>query len=74
MLTDIAVLSEDARLALSRAALREAAQAIAERAVLLAQEMEEGSVADLGGPEALRLFAAVIRMFSQDALVPVGNA
>jgi hypothetical protein len=73
MRAETASLSEEASLALSRNALRQAAWSIAERAELLALEMEEGRVADLGGAEALRLFAAVVRMLTDDVLVPAGH-
>jgi hypothetical protein len=68
-----ALSSEEASLLLLCAAPRQAAMSIAERAELLACEMEEGSIADLGGPEALRLLAAVIRILSENALVPAGG-
>jgi hypothetical protein len=67
-------LSEDLQIALSRAALSRAATTIAEQAEVLADEMECGALADRGGPEALRLFAAVVRLGDQDELVPAGHA
>ena len=62
MLREWHVLSDDAQLALSRQAMRRAAETIAEQAELLAQEIEFGTIDDRGGPEALRLLAAVVRV------------
>lgn len=62
MLTDWNTLTDDAQLALSRAALTHAAQTIACQAELLADEIETGTLADRGGPDALRLLAAVVRV------------
>jgi hypothetical protein len=67
-------LPEDLQLVLSREALRRAAETLADHAVLLAEEMERGTLSDRGGPEALRLFAAVVRATNQDAFGPVGHA
>jgi hypothetical protein len=58
---DWPMLSEGAQLALSRAALAQAADTIAWQAETLAEEMETGTLDDRGGPEALRLLAAVVR-------------
>lgn len=67
-------LTEEAQLVLSREALRRAAETLAEHALLLAEEMERGTLSDRGGPDALRLFAAVVRATNEDALGPVGHA
>jgi hypothetical protein len=67
-------LPDDLQLALSREALYRAAAIIAEQAEVLAEEMESGVPADRGGPDALRLFAAVIRTGCQDHLQPIGMA
>jgi hypothetical protein len=67
-------LPEEMQLVLSREALRRAAQTLAEHAELLAEEMETGTLADRGGPDALRLFAAVVRATNDDAFGPVGHA
>ncbi len=67
-------LSEDIQLALTREAMRRAAETLADHAELLASEIEQGSLADRGGPDALRLFAAVVRATQQDAFGPVGHA
>ena len=67
-------LPDEMQLALSREALRRAAETLAEHAELLAEEMDQGTLNDRGGPDALRLFAAVVRTINQDAFGPVGHA
>jgi hypothetical protein len=67
-------LPEELQLLLSREALRRAAETLAEHADLLAEEMDRGTLSDRGGPDALRLFAAVVRATNSDAFGPVGNA
>lgn len=67
-------LPEDVQLVLSREAMRRAAATLAEHAELLAQEMERGTLSDRGGPDALRLFAAVVRATNDDAFGAVGHA
>jgi hypothetical protein len=67
-------LPEEMQLVLSREALRRAAETLAEHAELLAEEMEQGTLTDRGGPDALRLFAAVVRATNDDAFGPVGHA
>jgi hypothetical protein len=67
-------LNEATQLRLSREALLRAAETIAGQAEILAGEMERGGVADHGGPEALRLLAAVIRLNGLELVEPVGNA
>jgi hypothetical protein len=54
-------LPDEVQLTLSREALRRAVSTLAQHAELLAEEMESGALSDRGGPEALRLFAAVVR-------------
>jgi len=54
-------LADHTQLTLARQALDRAAAAIAAQAECLASEMEDGTLADRGGPEALRLLAAVVR-------------
>jgi hypothetical protein len=67
-------LPEDDQLALSRAALAQAADTIADQAETLAEEMETGALDDRGGPEALRLLAAVVRALNPTAMPVVGHA
>lgn len=74
MLSDWSLLSEQLQLALSREALRRAAETIAGQAEVLAEEMEAGALADQGGPDALRLLAAVVRVNGDECLGVVGHA
>jgi hypothetical protein len=67
-------LPDETQLILSREALRRAAETLATHAELLAREMEGGALLDQGGPEALRLFAAVVRATNAEAFGPVGHA
>jgi hypothetical protein len=68
------LLTDDLQLALAREALRRAAETLAEQAELLAQEMEAGVLNDRGGPDALRLFAAVVRATQEDSFGTIGHA
>ncbi len=72
--TSWTTMPEELQLVLSREALRRAAETLAEHAELLAEEIDRGTLADRGGPDALRLFAAVVRATQQDAFGPVGHA
>jgi hypothetical protein len=74
MLSNWHQLSDKAQLALTRAALVKAAETLALQAETLAREMEAGRIRDLGGPDALRLFAAVVRINGQDGFATAGNA
>ena len=67
-------LPDDLQLVLAREAMRRAAETIAGQAEALAGEIEVGGLADRGGPEALRLLAAVVRLSARDTLVPCGSA
>lgn len=67
-------LPEAVQLLLAREAMQRAAETIAGQAETLAGEMEEGTLADRGGPEALRLLAAVVRLSARDPKVPCGTA
>ena len=58
------VLPDDLQLELARQALLCAAETLASQAECLASEMEGGTLTDQGGPDALRLFAAVVRVTS----------
>ncbi len=74
MMRDWNLLSDEVQLALSREALRRAAETIAGQAEVLAAEMEIGGLLDRGGPDALRLLASVVRVTGCEALMPVGHA
>ncbi|MCU0888241.1 MAG: hypothetical protein MUC64_09550 [Rubritepida sp.] len=65
---------DELQLVLAREALRRAAETLAEHAELLAVEMEAGTLRDRGGPEALRLFACVVRATSLDSTGTMGRA
>ncbi len=67
-------LTDESQLRLSAAALRYAATIIAEQAELIALEMDEGRLEDRGGPDALRLFAAIVRLNNREAEMAVGHA
>jgi hypothetical protein len=73
MFADWNLLSEALQIALSREALHRASTTIATQAEVLAGEMECGGLADRGGADALRLFAAVVRMEGRDDLAPAGH-
>lgn len=62
-------LSDDLQLALAEQALQRAAETIAGQAESLATEMEVGSLTDQGGPDALRLLAAVIRATNAQGMI-----
>lgn len=64
---------EDLQLALAREALLRAAETIAGHAETLAREMETGGLEDRGGPDALRLLAAVMRVTGQEIHHPAGH-
>ncbi len=74
MLTNWNILSDDLQLALSREALRRAADIIASQAETLAGEMERGGLTDRGGPDALRLLAGVVRATGSEGFGQVGHA
>ena len=67
-------LSDDAQLLLARQALHRAAESITRQAECLAGEMEDGAVPDRGGPEALRLLAAIVRATGPGGLPAAGRA
>lgn len=72
--SDWNLLPDEMQLVLTREALRRAAETLAEHAELLAVEIEEGALHDRGGPDALRLFAAVVRATQQDGFAVSGHA
>lgn len=65
---------DDLQLTLAREALQRAAATLAEHAELLALEMESGALSDRGGPDALRLFAHVVRATSAEPESVAGHA
>ena len=74
MLTDWHHLSDATQLIVTRAALAKAIETVAEQAEYLATEMEQGTLQDRGGPDALRLLASVARMTAEPELETVGCA
>jgi hypothetical protein len=74
MSADWNALSEDLQLVLAREAMRRAVNTIAGQAEVLAGEIESGGIADRGGPEALRLLAAVVRLSARDPRDAGGTA
>ena len=73
MFADWNVLSEPEQLMLSQKALCSASHAIARQAEMLARQIENGLLADRGGPEALRLLACLVRMAGRNPAVPAGH-
>jgi hypothetical protein len=67
-------LPDSLQIALSQQALQQASEMLAGHAELLAREMEDGALLDQGGPDALRLYAAVVRATSINSYGVVGNA
>jgi hypothetical protein len=65
-------LPDHEQLELSRAALMQAAHTIADQADSLAETFDDGTLRDLGGADALRLFARVLRAVHGETAV--GNA
>ena len=67
-------LPDDLQIMLAREALTRAGAMIAVQAEVLAEEIELGNIADRGGADALRLFAAILHRLSADPLPAVGLA
>jgi len=67
-------LSDELQLTLAHEALNRAAVSIASQAEVFAEEIECGNLADRGGADALRLFAAVVRVGGRAELAPAGHA
>ena len=67
-------LPETLQIALAQEALSRAAATIAVQAEVLADEIECGTLVDRGGADALRLFAAVVRIGDRGAAAPAGHA
>jgi hypothetical protein len=73
MLADWHALSNETQLALAPAALHRAAQTITNQAVLLAEEIETGTLNGMGGADALRLLVAVVRGATEDPFAVAGR-
>jgi hypothetical protein len=74
MLSEWNALSDVAQLALAQRALTRAAATLAVQAEVLADEIERGTLADCGGADALRLFAAIVRINSDEEMPVAGFA
>jgi hypothetical protein len=74
VLADWNLLSDELQLSLATEALARAVETLAGQAEVLAAEMEAGALVDRGGPAALRLFVAVIRVNCRNSLAPAGHA
>jgi len=67
-------LSNSTQIVLAQTALSRAAMILALQAEVLADEIERGTLADHGGADALRLFAAVVRAGSENDMPVMGSA
>lgn len=67
-------LSDEMQLTLAREAFRQALATITEHAEALAGALEAGTIVDRGGPEALRLFVAVLAETHRDCSAPMCRA
>ena len=74
MFLDWSDISDDLQILLAREALERAATTIATQAAALADEIDAGNLADHGGADALRLFAAILSESVEDPLPPAGMA
>lgn len=74
MVTEWNALPETLQLYLAQQAFRKAAETIAGQAEVLAQEFDEGGLADRGGAEALRLMAAIVRAVGPSPSAMTGMA
>ncbi len=68
------ILPDAVQLHLAHEALRQALETVAGQAETLAGVMEEGELQDRGGPDALRLLAAVVRATGPGPAAPHGHA
>jgi len=68
------VLSDDTQMHLARQAMQRASETIANHAEQLAGELESGDIGDLGGPEALRLLANMVRLTGREMFFAAGSA
>ena len=73
MMTAWTTLPEPLQLQLAQQAMQHATETIAGHAETLAGEIETGGLSDRGGPDALRLVAALVRAITGGP-VPCGRA
>ncbi len=74
MMAEWNVLPESLQLYLAQQAFRQAVDTIAGQAEILAQEFDDGALADRGGAEALRLMAAIVRAIGPASPQPASIA
>lgn len=74
MMSEWNTLPETLQLHLAQQAFHQAAETIAGQADVLAQEFDDGTLADRGGAEALRLMAAIVRAIGPGSGMPSGMA
>ena len=67
-------LADDQQAALAQQAMRRAALILAEQAELFAAQFSGGVLQDRGAPDALKLFAALVRETTLDSFPTLGNA
>jgi hypothetical protein len=67
-------LPDDLQIMLAREALSRVVAIVAVQAEVLAEEIEQGNIADRGGADALRLLAAILHRLSTHPLPPLGTA
>ena len=72
--TDWQALPDDMQAALAQQAMRRAVLILAEQAELFAMQFQGGVLQDRGAPDALKLFAALVRETTNDTFPTVGNA
>lgn len=74
MISEWNAMPESLQLYLAQQAFRQASEAIAGQAEVLAREFDTGTLADRGGAEALRLMAAIVRALGPGSAAPIGTA
>lgn len=73
-MTEWNLLPAPLQLHLAQQALRQACDTFVRQAEFLADEMDEGELSDLGGADALRLLATIIRSTSTVSTTVCGHA
>ncbi len=74
LLADWNRMSDQLQLVVAGSALQRATETLAQQAEILAGEMEAGALADFGGADALRLFAAIARVGGREPFPAAGHA
>ena len=67
-------LPDDLQAAVAQQAMRRASLILAEQAELFATQFQNGVLRDHGAPDALRLFASLVRETTVDTFPTIGNA